>query len=98
MGRTMSGVPSGIGQRVRILRVRQRWTAVELAKRSGVDRLMIAKIEKGGDMKLSHAIKLAEALQVSLDLLTDMSVSDEAVSAAKELATARQKLNKALTE
>lgn len=93
-------VADGVGNRIRVLRKQRGWTAVELSHQSGVSRQAIAKIENGiqTDIRLSYAMKLATALSVSLDVLADMSLPDEAVIAAYEFAAAKQKLNTVLTE
>lgn len=60
------------GERVRSLRVQQRWSLEELAERSGVSRAALSKIERGErNTRLSNAVNIAEALDVPLDRLLE---------------------------
>jgi transcriptional regulator with XRE-family HTH domain len=65
------GEPTRLGRRVKMLRERAQLTQHELARRSGVSRSTIAGLETGDrpSLTLENAMKLADALGVSLDLL-----------------------------
>lgn len=65
-------VMAGLGQRLRTLRERRGWNQTELAERSGVDSGRISRIESGkrmGRLSAAHVVRLALALEVSLDHL-----------------------------
>ena len=55
---------------LRLLRLRQGWTQIELARRADCRHTAICQYEKGrSEPVLSRAIRLAKALDVSLDAL-----------------------------
>ena len=60
-----------IGERIRELRENRRWSQEFLARRSGIDRRLISKLETGAikSARLEVAIKLAHAFGVSAELL-----------------------------
>lgn len=60
-----------IGDRVKQARMRKGWTKVELAEKTNISRISIAKIENGEtkNMSVETAIALADALEMSLDFL-----------------------------
>jgi transcriptional regulator with XRE-family HTH domain len=62
---------SVLGQRVRAFRLRSGMSQNELAKRSGVPRPVITRLEAGNqaDVTLSVAMKLADALNITVDML-----------------------------
>ncbi len=55
--------------RLREIRKKRGLTVLELSEKSGIPKRTIEDIEKRGDCKVSAAIKLADALEVSLDEL-----------------------------
>jgi transcriptional regulator with XRE-family HTH domain len=63
--------PQGpLGTRLQSLRLEKKWTAAELAAKSGVSDTVIHHIERGrNEPSLFSAICLADALGVSLDYL-----------------------------
>ena len=65
------GEVSRLGRRIKLLRERAGLSQHELAARSGVSRTTIASIETGirPSLLVDNAVKLADALGVSLDLL-----------------------------
>ena len=60
-----------IGARVRSARMSKCMTKVDLAEKTGISRISIAKIENGEteNMSVKTAIALADALEMSLDFL-----------------------------
>lgn len=60
-----------MGERIRIARMRKGMTKVELADKTGISRISIAKIENGEteNMSVKTAIALARVLEMSLDFL-----------------------------
>ena len=70
--------PTRLGRRVKRLRERAGWSQHELARRSGVSRSTIAGLETGDrpSLTLENAMKLADALGVSLDLLARGDILD----------------------
>jgi transcriptional regulator with XRE-family HTH domain len=63
------------GQRVRRLRQERRWSQQELSLRSGISTPHISSIERGKRFpSLDYAIRLADALGVSLTALCDQSI------------------------
>ena len=60
-----------IGARVRSARMLKCMTKVDLAEKTGISRISIAKIENGEteNMSVKTAIALADALGLSLDFL-----------------------------
>lgn len=60
-----------MGERIRQARIRKCMTKVELAEKTGISRISIAKIENGAteNMSVKTAIALADALELSLDFL-----------------------------
>ena len=75
---------SRVGRRVRLLRERRGLTQEELAERSGVSRSLIANLETGANrgLQIENAIKIADALGVSLDLLARGDVLDSETTPA----------------
>lgn len=63
--------PTRLGRRVKRLRERSGWSQHELARRSGVSRSTIAGLETGDrpSITLENAMKLADALGVSIDMM-----------------------------
>lgn len=60
------------GERVRRMRVQQRWTIDGLAERSGVSRAAISKIERGEhSTRLGNVVRIAEAFGVPPGQLLD---------------------------
>ncbi|MCL2386769.1 MAG: helix-turn-helix domain-containing protein [Defluviitaleaceae bacterium] len=55
--------------RLKELRTQKGISVPKLAEMSGISRRTIQGIEKRGDCMVSNAIKLAEALNISLDYL-----------------------------
>ncbi len=56
-----------IGGEIRAIRLRRRWTQVELAKRAGVGRSVVSRAERGvGALDLSALERIAAALNVPL--------------------------------
>lgn len=55
--------------KLREIRKKKKMTVNELSKKTGIPKRTIEDIEKRGDCKVSAAIKLADALEVSLDEL-----------------------------
>jgi len=72
------GEVSRLGRRVKRLRERVNMTQHELAERSGVSRTTIANLETGvrPSLLVDNAVKLADALGVSLDLLVRGDILD----------------------
>jgi transcriptional regulator with XRE-family HTH domain len=62
---------SVLGQRVRAFRLRSGMSQNELAKRAGVPRPVITRLESGNqaDVTLSVAMKLAGTLNITVDML-----------------------------
>ena len=60
-----------MGERIRIARLRKGMTKVELAEKTGISRISIAKIENGEteNMSVNTAIAIARVLEMSLDFL-----------------------------
>ena len=60
----------GLGNRIRKLRKRHRWTQAEMAERVGIDRSFLADVERGkrniSILNLSH---IAQGLNVTLSRL-----------------------------
>jgi transcriptional regulator with XRE-family HTH domain len=65
------GDVSLLGQRIRAFRLRSGISQNELAKRAGVPRPVITRLEAGNqaDVTLSVAMKLASALNITVDML-----------------------------
>jgi len=78
------GEVSRLGLRLHRLRERAGLTQAELSERSGVARSIIANLERGArsNMTLGNAMRLADALGVSLDLLARGDVLDSETTPA----------------
>jgi transcriptional regulator with XRE-family HTH domain len=77
------GDVSRLGRRVKRLRERAGMTQHELADRSGVSRTTIANLETGvrPSLLVDNAVRLADALGVSLDLLVRGDILDNDLAA-----------------
>ena len=62
--------------KVKQIRLSQGLSVPKLVEISGVSRRTIQEVEKRGDCLVSTAIKLAEALKVSLDEICGMEVGE----------------------
>lgn len=69
--------PSQLGRNILWLRLQWRLKQKTLAERSGVSQALIARIEIGDrlDMRCSHANRIAQALNVTLDDLLNKDLS-----------------------
>ena len=78
------GEVSRLGRRLKMFRERRGMTQEELAARSGVARGTIANLETGvrSGLQIENAVKLADALGVSLDLLARGDVLDSETTPA----------------
>ena len=65
------GEPSVLGRRLRAFRMRAGLSQGQLAERSGVPRPTITVVEAGqqASMSIENALKIADALGISLDTL-----------------------------
>ena len=75
--------PSKLGARIKSFRTKAGLTQGELARRSGVPRQTIGFVEAGiqNSLSLENAVKIARALNVTLDYLAG-SLDDEPQRAA----------------
>jgi len=61
---------SNVGERIRVARQQKGWTQVELAEAAGLSSNYVARLERGElGASLFVAMKIAEALGVTLDVL-----------------------------
>lgn len=61
---------SNVGERIRVARQQKGWTQVELAEAAGLSSNYVARLERGElGASLFVAMKIAEALSVTLDVL-----------------------------
>ncbi len=61
-----------LAQRLKLWRKRRgRMTQTELARRAGITRVLLARLETGYDPKLSTVLRLAKALRVKPGRLLD---------------------------
>jgi XRE family transcriptional regulator, regulator of sulfur utilization len=59
-----------LGKRVRVLRVRRKWSQEDLAHESGLARSFTGAIERGEkDLRLTTLVKLSNTFNVRLDQL-----------------------------
>jgi len=64
-----------LGERVRELRTRRKWTLRELSERTGVSVQMLSFIERGDKVgSVQTLTKIAEAFSISPGLLQDLDV------------------------
>lgn len=87
-----------LGKRIRELRTARGWTATELGRRAGISRVTLSKLERGfqTDMRLSSAIAVAKALDVSVEQLVDTETPILAILTAAEIAVAKRHLGHVL--
>jgi transcriptional regulator with XRE-family HTH domain len=72
--RRLRGLAATIGTRIREARDRRGWTQVELARRAGVGRMVIGRLERGVgrlDLEVLHRVAIALDLPVSVTLGRD---------------------------
>jgi len=64
--------PSTLGRRLKAFRERAGLSQNQLARLSGVPRPTISVLESGGqaDLSLSNALRLADALNITVDMLS----------------------------
>lgn len=85
-----------IGRRVREMRKRRGWTAMELSARAGtISRGTLAKLECGvkPDLSLTQAIGIAHAFGIPVECLIADDLPVDALLAAAEIASARIRLD-----
>lgn len=65
------------GEKIRNYRLSVKWSQAELAKQSGVAKSTIAQYEIGNRSPMfENVVKIATALRISLDELTNSSIQD----------------------
>jgi ribosome-binding protein aMBF1 (putative translation factor) len=65
---------SGVGERIRVVRMQKGWTQVQLAEAAGLSSNYVARLERGElGASLYVALRLAEALGITLNSLTQTS-------------------------
>jgi transcriptional regulator with XRE-family HTH domain len=76
-----------LGERLRQLRTRRRWSQRELAERAGVRQALISQLESGKqqDTTSANVRKLAFALGVTVDYLTGYNDPDAVPGTARFL-------------
>ena len=74
--------PSTLGVRIGMLRQRQQLTQAGLARRAGVDRSTLSKVESGAyrSTPVWYVRKLARALDTTTDFLLGMDLEEEQIS------------------
>lgn len=61
-----------LGESVRALRLGRSLSQEDLAKAAGVSSTLISRVERGGDVKMSNILAVAQALEVTMDELLQM--------------------------
>jgi transcriptional regulator with XRE-family HTH domain len=65
-----------LGEQIRLYRDRRHLTQLELAKRVGVDKMTIWRVENGADVKSQVLVRIAKALAVRPDVLLGVAEDD----------------------
>lgn len=75
LGVTITGLPAGIGlgQRLKLARLRRKWTQAELAARIGASRATIVSFERTGQIRLELFLALADLLAPDAKLREERS-------------------------
>lgn len=58
-----------VGDRIRIQRMELNWTQQRLWEAAGITRNTLQRMEAGEEMKLSHLLRVAEALRIHVSHL-----------------------------
>ena len=74
-----------IGVRIRSARLARKMSQAELAERAGISLSHVSEVETGKtDMRLSHFVKIIEALQVSADTILCAEVPETNIIKGQE--------------
>ena len=77
---------SGLGERVRQLRHRKGWTLDQLASEAGVSKGFVSAVENGHNQPSGRVLlKLAKALQASVDFLVQGDALEPAVERVRKM-------------
>ena len=66
-----------VGGRIRLVRTKRGWSLEQLAEKAGISKSFLWEVERGSDIGGERLLRVANALDASLDYLMRGQVSDE---------------------